>query len=199
MALSGQNPIVSEAWQRVTDLGADAFWMGLGYPVYRVWLVLRRLFHSPKRNAWEDSEHLFVPVLANQEIDMREAPVQIAKMQAQNCVFTAENVGIHKAAILLTLGALIFGLIAGSGAAWIVLTNVQDAGQARAMAFGLAVLSIAIFALPVALYCSYGIALFNTCLYLWGMRVREARKGESSASTAVPEPLAVALGIRSGR
>ena len=97
------------------------------------------------------------------------------------------------------MGALIIGLAVGLGVAWLVLTNRQDASQARALAFGLGALLVAIFTLPVALYCSYAITLFNTCLYRWGINVRDARERGVSAEAAVPEPLAVALGIRSGR
>jgi hypothetical protein len=197
--LSDQKLVTADAWKRISALGGDVYWMGLGYPVYRIWLALRRLFRSSKSNTWEDAEHLLIPVLANESVSMREAPGQISKMQAQNCVFTAESVGIHKTTALLTLGALIIGLAVGLGVAWFVLINGQDASQARALAFGLASLLVAIFTLPVALYCSYAITLFNTCLYQWGINVRDAREREDSASAAVPEPLAVALGIRSGR
>jgi hypothetical protein len=197
--LSDQKMVAADAWERVSALGGDVYWMGLGYPVYRIWVALRRLFRSSNSNTWEDAEHLLIPVLANESVSMREAPGQISKMQAQNCVFTAESVGIHKTTALLTLGALIIGLAVGLGVAWFVLINGQDASQARALAFGLAALLVAIFTLPVALYCSYAITLFNTCLYRWGINVRDAREREVSASAAVPEPLAVALGIRSGR
>lgn len=198
-ALTGEKPVTADAWKRISALGGDVYWMGLGHPVYRVWLVLRRLFRSSKSNAWEDAEHLLLPILANEPVSMREAPGQISKMQAQNCVFTAESVGVRITSALITMGALIIGLAVGLGVAWLVLTNRQDAGQARALAFGLGALLVAIFTLPVALYCSYAITLFNTCLYRWGINVRDARERGVSAEAAVPEPLAVALGIRSGR
>ncbi len=197
--LSGEKPVATNAWKRISALGGDVYWMGFGYPVYRIWLAFRRLLHASKSKTWEDAEHLLIPVLANESVSMQEAPGQIAKMQAQNCVFTAESVGIRIATTLLTLGALIIGLAVGLGAAWLVLINGQDASRARALAFGLAALLVAIFTLPVAFYCSYAITLFNTCLYRWGINVRDARKREVSASEAVPEPLAVALGIRLGR
>jgi hypothetical protein len=198
-ALSGQNAVTADAWKRISALGGDAYYMGLGYPVYRIWLAFRRMVRSSKTRGWEDAEHLLVPVLANETVHMRQPPEQIIKMQAQNCVFTAESVGIHKTAALLTLGALIVGLAAGLGVAWLVLVSTEDASLARALAFGLAALLTAIFSLPVALFSSFAITLFNTCLYQWGINVRDARKGKTPASIAVPEPLAIALGIRSGR
>jgi hypothetical protein len=197
--LSGQKPAVTEAWKRISSLGGDVYWMGLGYPVFRIGLALRHLFQSSKNSSWQDAEHLLLPVLANESGSMREAPEKISKMQMQNCVFTAESVGIHKTSALLTLAALIIGLAAGLGVAWIVLINEPDASRARALAFGLTTLLVAVFTLPVALYCTYAITLFNTCLYRWGINVRDARKGEVSATMAVPEPLAVSLGIRAGR
>lgn len=197
--LSGQKSVTSDAWDRVSVLGGGIYWMGLGYPVYRLWLALRRLFRSSKSIEWEDAEHLLIPVLANETVSMREAPGRITKMQVQNCVFTADSVGIRMTAALLTLGAMMIGLAAGLGVAWVVLANGQDASLSRALAFGLAALLVTVFTLPVALYCSYAITLFHTCLYQWGINVQDARKGEVSASTAVPDPLAVALGIRSGR
>jgi hypothetical protein len=82
--LSGQKLVAADAWKRISALGGDVYWMGLGNPVYRIWLALRRLFRSSKSNAWEDAEHLLIPVLANESVSMREAPGQILKMQAQN-------------------------------------------------------------------------------------------------------------------
>jgi hypothetical protein len=198
-ALADQKPTTTGAWEKVSRLGGDLYWMGLGFPVYRIWLAFRRLFHTSKSSGWEDAEHLLVPVLANEEVNMREAPGKIVRMQVDNCVFTADSVGINKVSVLLTLGAFLIGLAAGLGMAWLILTNGQDPSRSRALAFGLAALITAIFTLPVAHYCSYAITLFNTCLYRWGITVRDARKSETSADTAVPEPLAVALGIRSGR
>jgi hypothetical protein len=199
VALTNQKPIVANAWKKISGLGADLFWMGLGYPVYRVWLVLRRLFRSSKSVGWEDAEHLLIPVLANETISMREASGQIVKMQTDNCVFTADSVGIRKVSTLLKIGAFIIGLAAGLGAAWLVLANAEDAERSLVLAVGLATFLIAVFTLPVSLYCSYAITLFNTCLYRWGINVRDARKGDTSTNAAVPEPLTIALGIRPGR
>jgi hypothetical protein len=196
--LAGQIATVSDTWEKISRLGADLYWMGLGVPVYRVWLILRRIFASSKQRSWADAEHLFIPVLANEAVGMQEAPQRIEKMQTDNCVFTAEGVAVRKLSALLTLGALILGLAAGLGLAWWALTSDLDPGHSRALAFGLGALSIAVFGLPVALYCSYALTLFNNCLYRWGVNVRDARKGDVSDDQAVPEPLAVALGIRSG-
>jgi hypothetical protein len=198
-ALSDQKPTTAGAWEKVSELGGDLYWMGLGLPVYRSWLTFRRLFLTSKSSGWEDAEHLLVPVLANEQVSMREAPGRIVQMQVDNCVFTADSVGIRRISVLLTLSALLIGLAVGLGLAWLVLTNGQDPSRSRALAFGLTVLITAIFTLPVAHFCSYAITLFNTCLYRWGVTVRDARKTETSAEAAVPEPLAVALGIRSGR
>jgi hypothetical protein len=198
-ALSGQKPTTAEAWKKVSGLGGDLYWMGFAVPVYRIWLMMRRLFRTSKSGGWEDAEHLLVPVLANEQVDMQGAPALINRMRADNCVFTADSVGIRKTSFMLTLGFSLIGLAAGLGVGWLVLSSGQDAGKSRALAFGLIALLTAIFTLPVALYCKYAITLFNTCLYQWGIAVRDARKNESSADAAVPEPLAVALGIRSGR
>ena len=198
-ALSGQKPTTAEAWIKASELGGDLYWMGFGLPVYRIWLTLRRLLRTSKSGGWEDAEHLLVPVLANGKVSLREAPGQIVRMQADNCVFSADSVAIRKVSVLLTLSALLIGLAAGLGAAWLVLTSELDAARSRALAFGLTALITAIFTLPVAQYCSYAVTLFNTCLYRWGITVRDARKHETSANEAVPEPLAIALGIRSGR
>jgi hypothetical protein len=198
-ALLDQKTTTSSAWEKVSKLGGDLYWMGLSLLPYRIWLSIRKLFHTSARRRWEDAEHLLVPVLGNEEVNMREAPARIVRMQDDNCVFTAGSVGIRKVSVLLTLGALLIGLAAGLGVAWLVLANGQDASRSRALAFGLAVLITAVFTLPVAHYCSYAITLFNTCLYRWGITVRDARKGKDSTEAAVPEPLAVALGIRPGR
>jgi hypothetical protein len=198
-ALLGQKPTTTGAWEKVSRLGGDLYWMGLGLPLYWIWLAVRRLFQTSKSGGWENAEHLLVPVLANEQVSMREAPGKIVRMQVDNCVFTADSVGIRKVSVLLTLGALLIGLAAGLGVAWLVLTNGQDPSRSRALAFGLTVLITAVFTLPVAHFCGYAITLFNTCLYFWGVNVREARKTKNSAEAAVPEPLAVALGIHSGR
>jgi len=197
--LSGQKPVPSDAWARVSELGEDLYWMGLGIPINCIRAFFRGPFRSKVRGGWEDAEHLLIPVLGNEKVTLREAPARITRMQVDNCVFTAESVGIRKVGVLLTAGALLIGFAIGLGVAWLVLVNGQDASRSRALAFGLAVLITAIFTLPVAYYCNYALTLFNTCLYRWGITVRDARKGKDSAEAAVPEPLAVALGIRSGR
>jgi len=198
-ALLDQKPTTAAAWEKVSGLGGDLYWMGLGLPFYRVWLAFRRLFYHSTSIGWEDAEHLLVPVMANEQVSMGEAPGKIIRMQADNCVFTADSVGIRRLSVILTLAALLIGLAAGFGVASLVLAGGQDPSRSRALAFGLTVLITAIFTLPVAHYCSYAITLFNTCLYRWGTTVRDARKKEASADAAVPEPLAVALGIRLGR
>lgn len=196
--LGGQVPSAAEAWKRISSLGADLFWMGIGLPAKWVWLALRRLFRASHKQGWEGAEHLLVPILANEAITLREAPGKIARMQTDNCVFMAESVGVRKLNLLLVAAAILVGLAAGSGIAWLIISGAEDPNKARATAFLLAILAIAIFTLPVLLFCSHTFALFNTCLYIWGKSVRTARK-DKKAEAAIPEPLAVALGVRPGR
>ncbi|MBN2258784.1 MAG: hypothetical protein JW704_13365 [Anaerolineaceae bacterium] len=197
--LAGRQPNTSGAWMKLSDLGGGLYVMGLGLPTHHFWVALKSLFTkmSAKRG-WENDDHLFIPVLANEDISFRNVPGRINDLQAGNSVFSARSVDIHKLLMLLSTGALIIGLAAGLGVGWFVLKNGQDASQARVLAFALAALMVAVFTLPVVLLSVYVITLFNTCLYQWGMSVHTARRKGPSGSAEVPEPLAVALGIRQG-
>jgi hypothetical protein len=199
-ALSGQPLSTLDAWKRFSDLGGDLFLMGLGKPFYPVWTAIQGLVQRTSRQSrWEDADHLLIPILANEEISLQQAPGWIKRMQTDNCVFPAEGVGIRKVSVLLTVIALSFGLTAGLGAAWLVVTNGQDASLSRVYASAIALFMIAIFTFPVVFYLVYAETLFNTCLYLWGVSIRDARKHGKSGSASVPSPLAVAIGLRPGR
>ena|GEM_PF-3531575 len=199
-ALLGRKPSTADAWKKMSDLGGDLYTMGLGLTVNRLWIIMHKLFSKSSRiRRWEDADHLFIPILANEEIRFRQAPGRISQMQSDNCVFTAEGVGIQKIAMILTAAALLVGLAAGLGVGWLILSKGQDAGQSRALAFAMAALLTAIFTLPVVSYLAFAKTLFNTCLYLWGRSVRDARKQGQASAAAVPDPLAVALGIQPGR
>ena len=198
--LTGRKTNTADAWKKISDLGGDLYIMGLGLPIYRLWRVVQQLFtKSYSAIKWEDADQLLIPVLANEEITLRQTPGYIFQMQSENCVFMAEGVGIQKTNIILTAAALLVGLAAGIGAGWLILSKGQDAGQSRAIAFAVGALLTAIFTLPVVSYLAYAKTLFNTCLYLWGNSVRDARKQGVDNTAAVPDPLAAALGIRSGR
>lgn len=198
--LAGRLPVTADAWRKVSDLGGDLYVMGLGLPIQRLWFALKSLFtRKVLRSEWERNDHLYLPVLANEEISFQGTPKRILELQADNSVFSAQGVGIRKLVFILIVGALVIGLAAGLGGAWLVLNGGQDASQARALAFGLAALLVAIFALPVVLFSAYTLTLFNTCLYQWGKAVQSARGKGASGSATVPEPLAIALGIRQGR
>jgi hypothetical protein len=199
-ALSGKIPIASDAWKKLSDMGSVLYLMGLGLPAHYAWVALKSsLLRSSTKRSWENDAHLFIPILANEEVSFQQASHQIIKMQEDNSVFSAQGVGIRMLGILLTAGAMLIGLAAGLGVAWLVLNNGLDASQSRAMAFGLATLLVAIFTLPVALFCVYAVTLFNTCLYRWGTSVQAARGKSTVDPATVPTPLVVALGIRQGR
>ncbi len=200
MTLSGQRPSTTETWKRLSTLGGDIFLMGLGLPVYHLWITIQRLFsRSSTQSRWEDAVYLFVPVLANEETTLHQTPVRIRRMQTDNCVFPTGGVGIQKVAMILSLASGLIGLAAGLGAAWLVVVNVQDASRSRAYAFAIAAFVTAIFSLPVIFYLVYTKALFNTCLYRWGISIRDARKQGQAGTADVPDPLAVAMGLRPGR
>lgn len=197
-ALAGEIPSNEDAWKRLTDLDGDLYLLGLALPVYQIWSALRRLFFRPPEfSGWEEADHLLIPVLANENIKLRQATSKITTMQTDNCVFMAEEVGLKWAAFIVTVIALVVGLAAGLIIGTLILSHGQDANQSHVLAFITGSVIFVIFTLPVAAYLAYTITLFNTCLYQWGRSVREARKPDTSANVTVPEPLAIAMGIRS--
>lgn len=199
-AMLGKKPSTMDAWKKMSELGGDLYLMGLGLPVQRLWIAMRKLFSNPSRShRWVDANHLFIPVLANEETRFRQAPKYIEEMQSDNCVFSADGVGIRKVAFIVTGVALLTGLAASVGVGSIILSSGQDASQSRALVFLVAAFLTAVFTLPVVSYMIYTTTLFNTCLYLWGRSVRDARRQGSTSMATVPDPLAVALGIRTGR
>lgn len=198
--MRGISSTTSQAWERISGFGGSLFWIGMGIPLQAAWVGLTAFFTGHRRpTGWERDMHLLMPIMANETTGLAGVPGRIKHFQSENCLFSADSVGIKALGILLMAGASVLGLAAGIGGMNLVLDATADPGLARGLAFAVAVVLIAIFLLPVVSVTGYAQTLFDTCLYQWGLNVLNARQEGSNSMAVVPEPLAVALGLKTGR
>jgi hypothetical protein len=200
MKMRGNTVTTSQAWLRIIGLDGSLFWISMGIPLesFRAELV-SLLSRRRQPNGWKRVLHLLVPVAAIEVNNLGEVSTRMKYFLKENCLFSANSVGIKVLNMLLMAGAAVVGLLAGFGGMALVLHMVKDPSLARGLAFVVASVVLAVFLLPVASLTRYTQTLFNVCLYQWGLNVLEARKAGSSTMAVVPDPLAIALGLKSGR
>ena len=150
---------------------------------------------SQARSGWKRAHPLIPPILALEDVDLRDAIEKIKGMIADNLLrFQPGYIPVARVSRVVGSGSILIGLIAGAFLAARIGDPLFAASWRSVLAVSAGLAAAGILSLAGIAFSTYFRTCYHTALYCWALKVQAARQGTGDGMAAPPEILSQVMG-----